>query len=46
MDGGKKAVITKCNGTAVAGMVMAVIIAAIIGITLCVKHVMNAELFE
>jgi hypothetical protein len=46
MKDDRKAVITKCNGTAVAGMVMAVIIAAIIGITICVKHVINADLFE
>lgn len=46
MDGDQKAVITKCNGNVLAGMAMTAIISVIIGITLCIKHLMNADLFE
>lgn len=46
MEDNKKRIITKLNGTAIAGMVMVVIVAAIAGITVCVKHVINPDLFE
>ncbi len=57
MEDNKKGVMTKLNGTAVAGMVMVVVVgiaAGVVicinhiadGIAVCVKHVVNPDFFE
>jgi len=43
---GEKKTLSKLNGNVVCVLVAAVIVTAITGITVCVKHVINADLFE